>query len=210
MSDHISDKDNFIIVRNIKAIHYVLPDVYNVIIDWEMGNKTSYTDFDEFMDKNKIVDKRILAKSEEKWLKNNDNHLKDMKFDNFDVTFLHQLVHIICRKNLSAMGTKEWEDKVKVPGSLESCLKSLKEFRNNLSHDKEIISQPELFWKMKTKIIETLTCAAQLLDKNTELDEVVHEVTEKLKKIENSSTFSHEERVEIIEKTFINRMRRRK
>ena len=114
MSTSYISKDKIWLLRNEWAKFEITPMIYKTIIEW-CYNKPLHQSLEDYLVTNDIVRKSGYFKDEKtgkEWLKKNKDKLQATDMEGFDVTFLHELLHIICHALIERPGTATLENQV--------------------------------------------------------------------------------------------------
>ena len=73
-------------------------------------------------------------KEKKEWIKRSQSKLNKKDLTDFDVTFLHELLPVLCSGKIAKPGTAEYEIRLQDPDSVEFLIKIVKGLRNDVSH----------------------------------------------------------------------------
>ena len=205
MNTFYISKDKIWLLRNEWAKFEIAPSVYKTIIEW-CYNQPLHQSLEDYLLNNDIVRKSgIYRDGGKEWLKKNKDKLQATDLEGFYVTFLHELLHIICHAQIERPGTTLWNTRSVDPTSVEYCLKFTKEFRNHLSHAKEKAVLDDWLQKLQYHIVQGLEIAAVLYGvTDTEKQRKISEVKQAFDQLIEDTTSTPERRIVFIEKCFTN------
>jgi len=130
-------QEDFQMLRNYKAVVEIIPFVYKKILELCCAKEDNQT-YMEYLNEN------VTSKEEKKWVKNNQEKLRNTSCPDGDVSFLFSMISNVCR-NIIKPGTPEYEKAIKDPSSVEYLLKETKSQRNDVIHEKDKRSCPLIF-----------------------------------------------------------------
>ena len=87
--------------------------MYITIIEW-CWTKLPEETLEDYLIKNDLVRKSGIKNGGKDFLKKNKDKLKATNIKEFDVTFLHELLPIVCHAHIENPGTELWESKVQL------------------------------------------------------------------------------------------------
>ena len=181
----------------------IASDVYKTIISWYWTKRPKET-IEEYI---KRIDK---YQENKKFMDHHDNinKLKKNELNTYDVTFLHKLLPIICYDKISKTGSRKNKERMRDREKIECHLKFIKEFRNDISHEREKAMDEEQLNKLRKHSIDCLSIAAKFcgVDNKTKQDKISKILADFDKLFEDTAT--PETRDEVIKSALIIRGRR--
>ena len=195
-------------MRNDYGKFDIAPMAYITIITWCFDKQPNET-FEDYIVRNNLLTKSGIYKEGGKnWLKKNKEKLQETDMASYDVTFLHELLHIICHQEIVSPGTTIWDAKWTDPTTVEYYLKLIKEFRNDVSHGRNKAIQDTLLDNLRNDIVKCLEIAASLYGVDErERKERIAEVERAFDTLIEDTTSSPERRAQFIRDWLIKRGR---
>ena len=151
----------------------VIPQVYRAIISH--CNKPTGQSYYEYIEDTFGVSN--LPKPLREFVSKHSIKLNKSEPSSFcDVTFLHQLVHILF-SDLSNLGSVEYNQKIQDTNSWEYLLKTAKDNRNQFAHELPELTDPLWIDNVKSNLEKCLRMSKDLLSfDQSELDSHIHEL----------------------------------
>jgi len=154
-------------LRNKVAVDTCAPLAFLTIIDWGLEKKPQQESLEDYINGNDLLKK---ANKGGNWLK---VHLAKLKnYQNEDVTFLYNMISIICY------------DEILKSSTLKDSLKEIKDIRNDYCHEHQRSGDPDTINKLKQAISKSLDSAGQQYGKDVQvIDAAKIKIEDKFQKI---------------------------